>query len=324
MARAPIERTSAPAVAARSSARRRLATRRRAARALALAVALALSSPGGSPPGATAQSTSPGSPPLVTAQSTSPGAPARPAAPAKPTAPSAPAAPAKPGRPAPRRDAVAEQLARASAAAVKAMRDYRASLDRLLAVYESDLAGATELVEERTAAFARGAASRVDVEEAHILRLTAEQNVLEVRVWIEEADRLQIEATLSDYIARLPALRRGGFESTDVLVRYSGTALFGLPEAPKIQRFFLERFGRALPVSAWGQTAAHDRFGFDHRHAIDVAVHPDSAEGRALAEFLRGAGISFLAFRQAVPGTATGAHFHIGEPSRRLAVPARR
>ncbi len=289
-------------------------------RALAIAVALALSAPSGSPPVATAQSTIPGSPPGATAQSTSPGAPARPAA------PSAPAPPAKPSRPAPapRRDAVAEQLARASAAALKAMRDYRASLDRLLAVYESDLGRATELVEERTAAFARGAASRVDLEEAEILRLTAEQSVLEVRVWIEEADRLQIEATLADYIARLPALRPGGFQSTDLLVRYSGTMPFGVPEAPRVQRFFLERFGRALPVSAWGQTAAHDRFGFDHRHAIDVAVHPDSAEGRALAEFLRGAGISFLAFRQAVPGTATGAHFHIGEPSRRLAVPARR
>lgn len=272
---------------------------------IALAIALALSASGGWPH-------------VATAQSTSPVPPAKPAPPAKPGRP----APAP--TPAPRRDAVAEQLARASAAALKAMRDYRASLDRLLAVYESDLGRATELVEERTAAFARGAASRVDVEEAEILRITAEQNVAEVRVWIEEADRLQIEATLGDYIARLPSLRPGGFQSTDMLVRYSGIAPFGLPEAPKVQRFFLERFGRALPVSAWGQTAAHDRFGFDHRHAIDVAVHPDSAEGQALAEFLRGAGISFMAFRQAVPGAATGAHFHIGEPSRRLAVPVRR
>jgi len=191
-------------------------------------------------------------------------------------------------------------------------------------VYESDLARATELAEERIAAFARGAASRVDAEEAEILRQVAEENVIETRRWIEEADRLQLEASLSEYIARLPALRAGGFQSTEAFVRYGGTVPFGLADAPRVQRFFLERFGRALPVSAWGQTTTHDRFGFDHRNAIDVAVHPDSAEGQALAEFLRSAGISFVAFRQAIAGAATGAHFHIGEPSRRLAVPVRR
>ena len=155
-------------------------------------------------------------------------------------------------------------------------------------------------------------------------RLTAEESVQEARTWIEEADRLQAEASLSDYIARLPALSPGAIQSTEAFVRYSGTVPFGIADAPKVQQFFLERVGRALPVSAWGQSAAHDRFGFDHRQAIDVAVHPDSAEGRLLSEFLRGAGISFVAFRQAVPGAATGAHFHIGEPSRRLAVPVRR
>ena len=275
------------------------ATGRAAVRVLAVAALLAPVAPSAAP-----------------AQSTSP-APPKPAAPARPGTPARPA-------PAPRPDSAADRLARTSAAALKAMQDYRASLDRLLAVYESDLARATELVEERTAAFGRGAASRVDLEEAEILRLTAEENVVETRGWIDEADRLRLEATLSDYIARLPALRPGGFQSTEAFVRYSGTAPFGLPDAPKVQRFFLERFGRPLPVSAWGQTSAHDRFGFDHRHAIDVAVHPDSEEGRQLGDFLRAAGISFVAFRQAVPGAATGAHFHIGEPSRRLAVPARR
>jgi len=214
-------------------------------------------------------------------------------------------------------------VARATAAAQKAMRDYRASLERLLAIYESDLARATELLQERTAAFATGKASGVDLDEAALLRQSAEDNVLEVRAWIDEADRLQREASLSDYIARLPALRPGGVQSTEAFVRYSGTVPFGLADAPRVQRFFLERVGRPLPVSAWGQSAVHDRFGFDHRQAIDVAVHPDSPDGQALAEFLRGAGFSFVAFRQAVAGAATGAHFHIGEPSRRLAVPAR-
>jgi hypothetical protein len=58
--------------------------------------------------------------------------------------------------------------------------------------------------------------------------------------------------------------------------------------------------------------------GFNDRNSLDVAVHPDSAEGRALIAYLRGNGIPFLAFRSAVPGAATGAHIHIGYPSNRL------
>ena len=91
-----------------------------------------------------------------------------------------------------------------------------------------------------------------------------------------------------------------------------------LADAARIQRFFSARFGRALPISAFGQTAAHDRIGFDHRQAIDVAVHPDSPEGLGLLDYLRSIGIPFIAFRRAVAGEATGAHIHIGQPSRRI------
>jgi hypothetical protein len=72
-------------------------------------------------------------------------------------------------------------------------------------------------------------------------------------------------------------------------------------------------------VSAFGQTRLHDRLGFDHHDALDVAVHPDSAEGAALIAWLRASGISFIAFRGAVPGASTGAHVHVGEPSPRVA-----
>jgi len=34
----------------------------------------------------------------------------------------------------------------------------------------------------------------------------------------------------------------------------------------------MARFGRSLLVSAFGQTALHDRKGFDHRNALDVAA----------------------------------------------------
>ena len=102
------------------------------------------------------------------------------------------------------------------------------------------------------------------------------------------------------------------------MIRYNGPAHWVLSDAAKVQSFFVSQFRRALPVSAFGQTATHNHLGFDHSNALDVAVHPDSAEGQALMSYLRGAGIPFIAFRQAVPGSATGAHIHIGYPSHRI------
>jgi hypothetical protein len=84
-----------------------------------------------------------------------------------------------------------------------------------------------------------------------------------------------------------------------------------------IKGFFISKFGRTLPVSAFGQTRLHSRFGFDHRNSVDVALNPDSLDGRALLAKLRGFGVPFIAFRKAIPGIATGAHIHVGNPSRR-------
>ena len=61
----------------------------------------------------------------------------------------------------------------------------------------------------------------------------------------------------------------------------------------------------------------HTRWGLDHRNGMDVGLHPDSVEGRALIEFLRAESIPFLVFRGPVPGVATGPHIHIGMPSHR-------
>ena len=54
------------------------------------------------------------------------------------------------------------------------------------------------------------------------------------------------------------------------------------------------------------------------RNALDVAVHPDSPEGRALMEYLRAQGIPFISAWGPIPGSASGAHVHIGQPSPHL------
>jgi hypothetical protein len=108
------------------------------------------------------------------------------------------------------------------------------------------------------------------------------------------------------------------YSTTSAVMRYGGSGAWSLAQAAHVQRFFALKFGLQLPVSAYGQSATHNRMGFDHRNSMDVAVHPDSAEGKALVAYLRSNGIPFIAFRTAVKGAATGAHIHIGYPSHRL------
>ena len=86
--------------------------------------------------------------------------------------------------------------------------------------------------------------------------------------------------------------------------------------APQVWHFAAGR-GGSRPRSA-GQENDGDA-SLDHRHALDVAVHPDSEEGRALIEYLERHGIPFLAFRGFVPGASTGAHVHVGRVSARIA-----
>ena len=90
-----------------------------------------------------------------------------------------------------------------------------------------------------------------------------------------------------------------------------------LADAAKVEKFFLEKFKRPLPLTAFGQSDLHTRWGLDHRNGMDVGLHPDSVEGRALIEFLRAESIPFLVFRGPVPGVATGPHIHIGNRSSR-------
>ena len=97
-----------------------------------------------------------------------------------------------------------------------------------------------------------------------------------------------------------------------------GSGIWRISDSAKVESFFQEKFGRRLPVGAFGQSDLHTRWGLDHRNGMDVSLHPDSAEGRALINFLRNEGIPFLAFRGPIPGVATGPHIHVGNPSPRF------
>jgi hypothetical protein len=212
------------------------------------------------------------------------------------------------------------ELRRHAAELVVALHEYRTSLERLLVIHERALARATEAEERRQELYGRGLISRRELEDAQQATATARQDVERAREAIDAADHATAEAKATETLAALPPLPLGGQQHTAALSRYRGPATWSLEAGTsKLQHFFSARFGRALPVSAFGQTPLHDRMGFDHHNALDVAVHPDSPEGKALMEYLRAEGIPFIAWRSAVPGAASGAHIHVGQPSPRIA-----
>lgn len=211
------------------------------------------------------------------------------------------------------------RLVRTASDVIAATLSYRAALERVLVIYERDAARHAELAELRQDLFERDVLSKREFEEGRRAQVEAQRGVDDTRAALVQADRMLIEARVAEALARLTPLPRGGYEETAGLARFNGAAAWSLAlGTSRLQQFFLIRFGRALPISAHGQTALHDRMGFDHRNALDVAVHPDSSEGRALMEHLRAEGIPFIAAWGMVPGSASGAHIHVGQPSPRI------
>jgi hypothetical protein len=198
---------------------------------------------------------------------------------------------------------------------VRALQEYRAALERALPLDEAEVASAEARLEERQSLHAAGHLSAADVEAARRHRDAMHRELEETRAALAEADQMLLEASVREQLARLAPLPPGGYEATATLVRYHGFRRFAFRDVPALDRAFARAFGRALPISAHGQTPLHSRLGLDHREAMDVAVHPDSPEGTWLMGQLRAAGIPFIGVRQAVPGSATGAHIHVGPPS---------
>ena len=217
-------------------------------------------------------------------------------------------------------DAPRDALDRARAEMAESAREYRKSLEPLLTIQSDAAERAAAAAARHRALVDQGIVSRREVEEAEQAATAAREALERTRARIAQADAMVAEAEAVRQLASLPRPRAGELgPSPPSLIRYGGWAEWSLAMTPRLETFFQQRFGRPLPVSAYGQTPVHDRLGFDHRDALDVAVHPDTPEGAAVMGWLREHGISVLAFRGAVPGEATGAHGHVGDPSPRLA-----
>jgi hypothetical protein len=214
--------------------------------------------------------------------------------------------------------ALDNRVAKAKADLVAAAKDYKESLQKLLAFEEDDVKSAAEQLEKRKALLSQNIISRKEVEDSERALATAQNKVNDTKKQIGESDSLIAEASGERQLDKLGKSRLGAYQVTAALIRYNGPTHWALSDASKVEGYFAATFKHALPISAFGQTAVHDHLGFDHHNAMDVALSPDSNEGKALMDYLRGQGIPFIAFHYAVPGSATGAHIHIGLPSRRI------
>jgi len=204
---------------------------------------------------------------------------------------------------------------------IKATKDYKASLEKLLALYQASARKAEDRVSQSKKLFADGLISQREVELSDKALADANLKVTEAQTQISGADtqiaQALIEIDGDKQIAKLGRLPKGGLIKTASFIRYSGAGSWVLSQAGKIEAFFQQTFKRPLPIAVFGQGSIHNQWHLDHRNAMDISLNPDGPEGQALMEFLRSNGIPFSAFRGAIPGVATGPHIHIGMPSHR-------
>jgi hypothetical protein len=204
---------------------------------------------------------------------------------------------------------------------IKATKEYKASLEKLLALYQASTQKTQTRLDQSKKLLADGLISQRDVEQSERALADAQLKVLGVQQQIASADtqiaQVLIEIEGDKQIAKLGPGRKGSLVTTASFIRYTGAGSWVLSQAGRIESFFQQTFKRPLPIAVFGQGAIHNQWHLDHRNAMDISLNPDGPEGKALLEFLRSNGIPFSAFRGAIPGVATGPHIHIGMPSHR-------
>ncbi len=204
---------------------------------------------------------------------------------------------------------------------IKATKDYKASLQKLLSMYQESAKKTEKRHEQMQKLLAEGLISKSELEQSENSVAEAKAKVTGVEQQIVGADtqiaNVLIEIEGDKQLAKLGPARRGSLVQTTSFMRFAGAGRWVLSQASPIESFFQQTFKRPLPIAVFGQGPIHNQWRLDHRNAMDISLNPDGVEGQALIRFLQSNGIPFSAFRGAIPGVATGPHIHIGLPSHR-------
>lgn len=226
-----------------------------------------------------------------------------------------------PAKPKPETTSPETELARLRDEYIKATKDYKDSLQKLLALYRENVKKAEDRREQIQKLFSQGLVSRHELEVAESAATEAKLKVTGIEQQIEGAEtqiaNALIEIESEKQLAKLGPARKGALVTTTSFIRFTGVGRWVLTQASVIESFFQQTFKRPLPIAVFGQGAIHNQWRLDHHNAMDISLHPDGPEGQALIRFLQTNGIPFSAFRGAIPGVATGPHIHIGLPSHR-------
>jgi len=213
---------------------------------------------------------------------------------------------------------------------IEATQQYKASSKELLTIQEEEFKKATARLEELRLLVSEGLVAKAELETGEQTLATLRAQLDATKKQVTDSDHMIAEIQADQELAKsqaamrarapvkLVSMKYGSFSASANILRFSGAAPWSLGGLGGVQSFFSATFGRALPTSAVGQSTTHNQLRYDHRNAVDVALHPDSTEGKGLITYLQSQGIPFLAFRAAIPGVATGPHIHIGRPSHRL------
>jgi hypothetical protein len=204
---------------------------------------------------------------------------------------------------------------------VKATNEVKAGLEKLVVFYEADVKKAEEKLAVSRKLLADGLIPQAQVAENERALAETKAKVAETRRQMTSADdqiaAVLVETAADEQLAKNLNFAKQRLVRTSSFIRFSGGPGWNIGEAWKVQRFFSDTFRKELPIAVFGQGAIHNRWRLDHRNSMDISLHPDTAEGQALLNYLQRNGIPYLAFRSAIPGTATGPHIHIGRPSHR-------
>src|SRR5262249_30149034 len=142
---------------------------------------------------------------------------------------------------------------------IETTKQYRASLEKLLPLYQANQRRAEERLAKSKELFSQGLISKAELEQTEEAVTLAKAKVAEVHQQTLSADT-QIAQTLVEIegekqLARLGAVRKGGLIITTSFIRYNGAAPWVLSQAGKVELWFQSKFGRPLPIAVFGQGA---------------------------------------------------------------------
>ncbi|HYJ48032.1 MAG TPA: TolC family protein, partial [Pyrinomonadaceae bacterium] len=158
-----------------------------------------------------------------------------------------------------KRDEPADKLARSKEEFIRLTKEYKNSLEQLIALYEKDVQRAEERLAQTRELYREGLVSRKNLEEG-------ERAVADAKAKIEGARRqgvaadeqvaeMLVEEEAIEDIAKVRPAPAGKVVRASTYIRSMGTGAWSLSNAWQVQQFFQQRFGRPLPVSAFGQSS---------------------------------------------------------------------